>query len=375
MLSKNTSYLSRLDHLRFLAALLVIAFHFHGNTAVDMDTRNPFLVLIREGESGVSLFMVLSGFILTRIALGKEINYRSFIFNRIVRIYPLYLVAILATAMAGRHVDVLSVIAMVLPIGPIAGVTMSHVSHLWTIPVEFQFYLVFPLLVSFYAKFGARYLLGVIVLAMGFRLMEYLYDDTVMDAAYFSILGRIDQFVIGMLAAVLYAKRPRLMSSPIALVLAFAAVYLWFMVFIRWSGGMTGKDAAASHAWIVSPTMEALTWSALMLAYLQQGWKIPRTVDRVLSYLGVISFSLYVWQSPIIYVFALHPTGQLFTAWQANLFFIELPVIVAASSLSYFVIERPFFAFRTRYVASTEPAVTRSASAALVDAYPSANNR
>lgn len=62
--------------------------------------------MIKEGYGGVSLFMVLSGFILTTICFGKEIDYRSFVFNRFLRIYPLYILFVFAAVFSGgRGVD------------------------------------------------------------------------------------------------------------------------------------------------------------------------------------------------------------------------------------------------------------------------------
>ncbi len=363
MFSKNTSYLSRLDHLRFFAALLVAAYHFHGGANIAVDTHNPLLMMIREGESGVSLFMVLSGFILTRIALGNKVDYKHFVFNRFLRIYPLYIVMVFVAAVSARQLDMLSFLAAVSSIGAIGGVTLGVFSHLWTIPVEFQFYLIFPFLVIFFARYGQRYLWGVIGVAIIFRIIMYFVNGTIQDGAYYSILGRIDQFAVGMLAAALYAKHPKLLSSPIALSLALGAVCAWFFAFLAWTGGYSGKGAATSMAWVVSPTIEAILWAGLSLAYLGQTWRMPQLLDKILAYLGVISFSLYACHSPIISAFAKNPSVLIFDAWYLDFLLIVMPAIVAVSSLTYFIIEKPFFAFRTRYVSAPSVASDRSRDA------------
>jgi len=80
MLSYNTEYYPRLDHLRFFAAMIVVIGH---------SLSLPFNI----GHSGVTLFFVLSGFIFTLITNGgeKKIDYKKFIYNRILRIYPLFI--------------------------------------------------------------------------------------------------------------------------------------------------------------------------------------------------------------------------------------------------------------------------------------------
>lgn len=357
MLSKNTSYISRLDHLRFLAALLVITYHFAGGT-VTSDTINPLLVMIREGESGVGLFMVLSGFILTRISLGKAVIYKDFLYNRLLRIYPLYVLAICVAAYSsGRHMDFLSIIAMLSTVGVVANVALLPAfTHLWTIAVEFQFYLVFPFLVLFLGRYGAKYIAGFVVLALIIRGMMFLTDGTIKDAAYWTILGRIDQFCVGMLAAVLYARRRGFLSSPLALATSAAALYLWSMLWYRWTGGYYGANSPTSAAWIISPTIEALLWAALSLSYLNQKWHFNRSVDSVLCYLGSISFSLYVWHFPILMALKKATSADVFGEWYLNLALVALPLIIGLSSLSYFVVEKPFFALRRVYAKGAEPA-------------------
>ena len=68
MQTQQHPYLSRLDHLRFLAASLVVLFHFFHFTHGDLKSGNPLVSLVDEGHTGTALFMVISGFIFTVIA-------------------------------------------------------------------------------------------------------------------------------------------------------------------------------------------------------------------------------------------------------------------------------------------------------------------
>jgi peptidoglycan/LPS O-acetylase OafA/YrhL len=351
VISKNTAYLSRLDHLRFFAALLVAAYHFHGGPALTASL-NPLTVFVKEGEAGVSLFMVLSGFILTIIAFGKELDYKKFVYNRFIRIYPLYLTMIFIAAYASnRTVDFVQFLQLMSPIANV-GHFMGSIKfpHLWTIAVEFQFYLIFPFFVGFVSKYGVRYVLGVILLALSVRTMVFIRDTTVIDAAYSTIVGRIDQFCVGMLMAIIFRSRGRLFSSPIALVLSVIGVYLWFVLFSKITqGGYYGEASAYSPIWIISPTIEALVWGGCAFAYLQQKWQMPRLLDRALCYLGGISFSMYAWHFPIVQIYG-RLTSGLEISWYWIFLFLVLPTIIAVSSISYYIIEKPFFSLRTSYV-------------------------
>ncbi|QLS14132.1 acyltransferase [Citrobacter freundii] len=93
MKSLNSQYISRLDHIRFFAAFLVVYTHTYSASGGlnYAGTRNLLERFMLSGNTGVSLFLVLSGFIFTVISNcgKKEINYSTFIVNRIKRVFPL----------------------------------------------------------------------------------------------------------------------------------------------------------------------------------------------------------------------------------------------------------------------------------------------
>ena len=96
MQSSNIAYVPALDHIRAYAALLALFYHglqlFWHQAAYGslfdathwLATGNPLLALLVEGHTAVALFMVLSGFIFTWGAKGRNIVYRSFIRNRLL---------------------------------------------------------------------------------------------------------------------------------------------------------------------------------------------------------------------------------------------------------------------------------------------------
>lgn len=94
MQTTQHAYLSRLDHLRFFAAALVVLFHYFHTQIGDLRSGNPLISLVDEGHTGIALFMVISGFIFTLIAGNRHIRYAGFLKNRILRIYPLFVFAV-----------------------------------------------------------------------------------------------------------------------------------------------------------------------------------------------------------------------------------------------------------------------------------------
>ncbi len=360
--SKNVGYIARLDHLRFFAAVLVVMYHFyHGLVPLEAKSDNPLLSLFGEGSSGVDLFFVLSGFIFGLIGQGKKIHYGNFIFSRLVRIYPLYLLGIVIVTAANVGLlspgDIALLLFPVLDVGMLPG--LPGFGQLWTIGLEFQFYLVFPFLMVFVARHGAKYLVGLMVLGLMLRGFYFFDRGTVRDICQWSMLGRFDEFAVGMLAASWSYLRGQRLASPLHLGLAVVAMLGCFQWLAVWGGFHRGEK---SMLWIVWNTVEGVMWAYLLLSYLACRIVLPRWWDETLSKLGQLSFSIYVFHSYAMYWVLGHFRGVSITgthevdaALLGLLVCVPLAVVIALPS--YHLIEKQFFVFRRKYV---EPLPARS---------------
>ena len=360
--SKNLKYDSRLDHLRFLAAAMVIFYHcFTDNFGLGHSTYNPLLGLIEQGHMGVGLFMVLSGFLLTKIASGKKIDYLNFIKNRILRIYPLYILCILII-LCGWRLDYsfTQALSLFFPfVNTLQDVKLPLFGHLWTIAVEFQFYLVFPFLALFLDRYGPRYILGILALTIFLKLLMWMKMGSVTNVAYITLLGRIDQFVIGMIAA--FLTKRYLADSKVSTVWLVAAVASAAIVISFFCGqqGLIGVD----QSWVMAfwPSIEAIMWAALIVSYSHARVRIPESIDVSLARLGQLSFSMYCMHYVIIPFTNTHfirigqtPGGLADVISQTA--FLTVPAIVVFSMLTYGVIEKPFFTLKKKYAAPPSPA-------------------
>ncbi len=219
MESKNIKYLPGLDHIRAYAAVLMVIYHsilflsydqsYNRVFALDewIYTKNFLSPLLIEGHTAVALFMVLSGFLFYLITYEKKIFYWKFIQNRILRIYPLFLFLIFVgiSSYAGNFDFIIFLKTIFgfdnmppqLMIGPYNAVS-------WAISVEFMFYLVFPFLIKIIK--GKKDFFMLILLFVVFRVLSYLAGCSARDITYGTILGRMDQFIIGMFGSYLYIK-------------------------------------------------------------------------------------------------------------------------------------------------------------------------
>ena len=362
--SANVRYLVGVDHLRSLAAVLIIAYHGmqqlrpaggpSGETFPIVD--NPLSALVVEGHTAVALFLVLSGFILTYGIDERSFRYGSFMKNRVLRVVPMYVVVLVIGlyTFPGEYsfsgflqfftlqtTPPLSVPAF----GPWSVV-------LWTISVEFTFYLLFPFLLRFLQRYGVRYLLGLLLLANLLRLLSAASNrDSVRDLSYWTILGRIDQFVIGMLAAWLLRRNVIRLGGGRAVAVA-AAGFIGVTCALWWfnhHGSFFGNGLWKAQ-W---PLVEALLWAAVVVGYVSASGAWTSEAAKWIAWPGVVSYSVYLLHFPIVSVIKDRSwTVVDNVVVNAGILTVGLllPAALLLSTLSYLVIERPFMQMRVRYL-------------------------
>lgn len=363
MQSTTNPYLPRLDHLRFYAAALVLMFHWFHRFLPDLRAGNPLVSLIDEGHSGIGLFMVISGFILTLIAGQRQVNYWGFVYNRVVRIYPLFVFAVvlqLLISTYNRHQNLgfLHLVAWLVPFRADTVPLSPEFIQLWSIWVEFQFYLLFPFLLVFMRRHGTGYIAGLLVLMVLIRLLVFAETGSVRYLSYETIFGRIDQFLIGMLLACAWQVRcrsNRLTSlSPLWCVVAVALLMLTLHGFSRW----VGFSDTTHWVWVIWPVLEGAAWAALVWTYLlaRQPWPVRwgRFAGVIVTRLGTISFSIYVMHNLVQlallpYLPAPRVGSPVLDAilWGVG---VVLPITLAMATITYWLIERPFLAYRKPYL-------------------------
>lgn len=374
MKTKNLHYIPRIDHLRFFAAALVMIFHFARNQYTD-----PL-------DVGINLFFTLSGFIFMLIAdVGKQdISYKKFIYNRFLRIFPLVLVLFFTTIAVMRDkfhgTDLFNLLFLNMPSGSgkwgYGGDFLSF--PWWTIGVEFSFYLIFPFILKFYQRYGLKYLLQLIVFVLIMRNLVYYtrggidgWGNTIMSI-HLSILGHLDTFIIGMMAAILYQSRENLrllfkiLSSKIFLFILMVVFYQVMLLDVL-------------DAMLAAP-IKAIFCSIIILSYLNVKLNFGKVFDKNLAYLGTISFSIYLLHEFVynalktleVPEFLINNFTLLsnFPEDSQNLILavvLYIPCVCLLSSLSYIVIERPFLGLRLRYLKNREEKETLEVARNLLE--------
>ena len=363
MQSSNNIYLNRIDVLRFVAATLVIFWHYIHFDVIPagyLPGFFPFSIL-EEGHTGVSFFMVLSGFIFQFINDGRQIDFPKFLRNRFFRIFPLAIFWILIEV-AVNHLN--SVEALLNTIFIFDSQSVPGVG--WTIVVEFQFYMIFPVLHKVIEKkSGIWNILGLIALMIIVRSLLYVNVDSLYRLSYFTIFGRLDQFLIGMIAAKLYSSgpgalffsKPQLEKLRLGLLVMVVTVLLLAFYLFNRIGGLEGLTLThlRSATWIIYHDIEAIFYATIIVLFLSiNRYSLLTPIENALAKCGEFSYSMYWLHFPVIKaVCVMLRRYHIFYPGSFNTivlvgFLIVLPTIVFIAGLSYTFYEKPFLQFREK---------------------------
>lgn len=359
MQSHNIGYIEKLDHLRFLAAFAVIEFHTELWLApVGLPSAPVSLPLFHQGWHGVGLFMVISGFILGAITWNRQIEVRQFYLNRLVRIYPLYILVIsLGYFAGGDRQPTAAGLDYLLALLPISNLYRLHYGAygavFWSTAVELQFYLLFPAILVMLQRHGGRHLLALIGFLVGLRGLVWLQTGEVHYLAYLTIFGALDLFLIGILAGTVYvADTGRRWSGwPVAAMFAIVNLAIFAAdrhpAFFNVDFDHVSADGIShSRLWVIYPTLQGGLFAGLILAYLWSRWTVP--FSAAVAWLGRISYSLYAWHALVILIALRYRIDVLPAPVLGAL--VIVPVTTALAVPSHHLIERPFLALRRRYL-------------------------
>lgn len=367
MQSKNIRYIPAIDQIRGIAAVWILFYHayqligsylkhnkpFSGISMWEF-TSNPLLIPLIEGHTAVALFMVLSGFIFTYGAIGKTINYTGFITNRFLRIYPLYLTLVLVALAANpKAFNLLSLVTMVLPLADFQSLETGPLTAMaWAIGVEFQFYLLFPLLFRLSADKPFKTIIFWLLAINLLRLLAVALGGNVRDLAYWHLAGRIDQFLLGMLAA--YWLKNYLPSNILCRRLFLMGIPISLLVLICYHS--LGGWPSLGIWKVLWPTIEGGIWAIFIAGFVGGKLKHSTLFGVTLQWIGIRSFSIYLLHFSIIQFLckysALLPrfTGD----WRLDVLFISvfivLPIVIVISDITWNAIEKPFLNLRVAYI-------------------------
>jgi peptidoglycan/LPS O-acetylase OafA/YrhL len=366
---RDTAHIAALTGVRALAALWVVLFHawiLAGNPKATLPlliTQVDLTPIFAFGWLGVDLFFVLSGFLLTRQAWTKVARgtasgwlpsqfgetYLSFLKRRVLRVYPAYFATIsILLVFAALHIyrsppekmDLLLHLVMFHNLVERYFVTINDV--FWSIPFEWQFYLVFPLLFVALRRTNliAFYVVAA-VLALSTRVWVIIHSDGYMQL---HLPIRLDAFVAGMCAAT-FAEHHRLQRWP-----AFIAFTLGLAGLLGTSWIYSAYPSPVTISMPIALTRPLWVQASICLFLLGLSAEPHPGVrlfsNRLVVWLGLISYSIYLVHVPVLLLLlqlgAYPLRGSVVTSSLGRVLVTAMPAVIATSAVLYYLIERPF---------------------------------
>ncbi len=358
-------YHPELDELRFFAFLMVFLHHAFPHDPAFWTKLGLPLFLARfvagigsTGAFGVSLFFVLSSYLITELLLREKdlmgtLDLRSFYIRRILRIWPLYF-AFLALAVAlqwivpGQHVTLRAGLWFSFLAGNwfivFHGFPSSVIFPLWSVSIEEQFYITWPAIVRKVNETGMMIFAGLLLVAATSARIYLGMQHTLEGDVWCNTFVQLDPIAAGILMAVLLkGEIPRLSRlSRAAMTLAgITALALGSLYF-----GIKNDPLTTARIVLGYPSV-AVGGVLLLLSVLR-----TRTSggNRVLIYLGRISYGLYVF-----HVLGLLISDHTVPDQTASLLRYALRVLVALAAtiamaaVSYRWLETPFLSLKQRF--------------------------
>jgi peptidoglycan/LPS O-acetylase OafA/YrhL len=341
----NVKYIPSLDGLRAFAILFVIIAH------INFAIQNTYISSVfMGGVLGVRIFFVISGFLITTLLLrekisNKGISLKKFYIRRFLRILPVYLLAILVIFILDQifslHIATRLYVHVLTFTENFNEGDHWYTRHFWSLSVEEQFYLLFPFILKKSLKFYIKLSLLLIcispVVSFFFYHHQYVHSHwavTMVDTAYLVLAPGLISILIGSLTAIVLFK----FKMNTHLHIRFLSVFQALVILMFWYFDKNGS--------FISGIIRDLLITAFLISTIcfsnSVFYKLLNT--SILKKIGILSYSIYIWQQLFV---NRQPWAHSFK--YANSLWLNLPVLLIVSYLSYHYFEKPFLKFKTKF--------------------------
>lgn len=337
-------YIPEVDALRGISVICIIFYHF-GITMSDYP-------ILKSGFIGVDIFIVLSGYLITKLLIDKNFTYIGFIEKRSRRLFPALLL-LMTIIIILSYFFLLpqnfinlgqSILANIFFVSNFLFFYQSNywefpihtkpLLHTWSLSLELQFYIFIVLIFFFKNKITRNIVLcltiSIILLLFSekFNLNENSNKNFFND--YFLIFGRLWEFLMGSLTALFLNNNGPLKNNKIIDLFRVTGIILLFI-------SLTSIKSARNYPNLL--TLLPVTGTALILLSSKTNNNYFFFSNSILIHLGKISYSLYLWHFPI-FIFFIYNSHFKIVFWQQ---IFSLIVIYLFSLASYKFVETPFY--------------------------------
>lgn len=345
-----------LNSLRALAAFTVVIGHVE--LLKSRNGYSNFGEILPDGHLGVILFFVISGFLITYLLMEEKktygnINLKFFYIRRILRIWPLYYLTLLLSWLffTGDYTITGSILSLTIfpNVAQAIGEAWSTSPQIWSIGVEEQFYLIWPLIVIFIRKKWIPFLLLVFVLAYDLapHIINYIDHNYGGNKAIFVQLqkfiydSKFSAIALGSLMGFLVSTNSKLLASFHSKTFGFLSI---FAPLILW-----GTNASWAY---FTDEIYMILFSFLVLTVATNKSILLPKEPAITAFLGRISYGIYMFHWMIILIALQWIIPQDFNSELSfNLMFYGFVIVltIVCAWISHVTIERYFIDKKDRY--------------------------
>lgn len=373
MQARNDQRFNRpeLDLLRFLAFVGVFGFHYIDYAPFDRDAHPIFMAFCTIGAFGVSIFFLLSAFLITELlyrerAQTGRIDIKAFFIRRALRIWPLYFTMLFGLLALG------TIVPKVAPTDPWAALSFiffvgnwwvteyswiaGSFDPLWSISVEEQFYVLIPFAIALLLRRRVVVICVAIIAVSYLTIWHYATHPVSGDnGMWTNSLVQFQFFAAGTLLSMGLRGRAPTLPLPLRLMIFAAGLGCWFWALFGF--GVKSWDAHPT------PVGALIGWGLVLLGavliFVSLLGMPRRYAPGWLTYWGRVSYGLYLFHSLVLYatfalllgwwgtpaLFANEPGGA--GLWVGT--FVSILALFGLAHLSYRYLETPFLRLKDRF--------------------------
>jgi peptidoglycan/LPS O-acetylase OafA/YrhL len=346
-----------INGLRAISILIVIIYHIAlSNPSFELGHVNYIVNnlydFITDGQLGVNIFFVISGFLITSILLWEEnetndISLKNFYIKRFLRILPAYYFLLFVYFILQEFKFI-----TISPVSWITSLTFTKyfnwnkdwvTAHAWTLSIEENFYLIWPLIFLMKTQLRKWFCLFLIIAVPLVRIVIYNHPISWIDEL--SIFTRIDAIATGCLFALYKDKIILKLSKHWKKYFYSAVILLIFLNDIPYQLNDLGLSKlniffipfGLTHGTIANFIIGIILFYSI---FGPKGIWFKFLNHKILNFIGLISFSLYLWQQILV-----EESTVWVTQFPQNIIFIFITAIC-----SYYFIEKPFLSLKSKLV-------------------------
>jgi peptidoglycan/LPS O-acetylase OafA/YrhL len=360
-------HMPALDGIRGVAVILVMVCHFSRLMDLSTPSHGLFNKLTDAGWTGVDLFFVLSGFLITGILLDSKDSPRyffSFYMRRILRIFPLYYLAcfvyLVGLPLIQNHLGILTNLKSLASVRiwfwvyaanwgmAITGKSFGTLGHFWSLAIEEQFYLFWPLAVRYTSnRTLARMCLGATLLSQFLRIV-LLLNGFALGTIYIITVTRLDGLLLGALAALAVRNGRWLAQAASSLKYLISCSAVGLIVLAGVCRGFPPDQAPLVT--VFSPLLLAVMFAGILLSAIIHSGSHLEEFFRAswLRSCGKYSYAMYVFHLPITLTVE-HWIRPYFLKTSAN----ALPDVLHIPAVMVYIIVMSFLTYAVARISWT----------------------